>query len=428
MKTLPAFGRAAALLAILFVPLGSGAQIPVLPTPTAPTPTPSPSPTPSPTPIPFESMASFDFEEGPQGWEYLTPAEGVFEPAIGMYDNGALIIQPVNRPDVTELNHFGIWDSPLIEIQEILTPTPSPTPRDPLPPPLSTKERKQDVPPAIFQAEWDLRAERTREEKQIVRFRAARPDHSEAFVSTITSIGPSELSPGGGVLSQYVQFFSQADGNDEFRFSYDMLAIDISEGLDPIALEKVAMFNRSSTLLLPEGQEVLSLDFTSGTSQGFTPRIAEGIDAPRFQLTDRGLTIGGALQTARQVPVVFGYWGREVPNTFEGGKLYRLSWTVRSTVAEGRELDNPTFRLRMNDGSLQASWYAVTTPIGGDARLPFEGSPETYDTWILAPMAVNGERMVFSFDYLVAPGQFIDSQEEISLSQLEVRSFDLPAR
>ena len=152
--------------------------------------------------------------------------------------------------------------------------------------------------------------------------------------------------------------------------------------------------------------------FEGRQSAGFTPRATPALNVPEeFRMTDRGLLIRGiAPENASKwkdegewvAPTTFGYWGFESPVPIEGGELYRFEWKVETDGAENaaRRAEVPTFRLRVNDTSLQTSYYINIDSRDASSRVPMDGQPETYVGYFEAPPEIDGEKWILSFDYL----------------------------
>jgi hypothetical protein len=75
---------------------------------------------------------------------------------------------------------------------------------------------------------------------------------------------------------------------------------------------------------------------------------------------------------------------------------------VSSDAPAVKAMQVPSFRLRVNDGSLQFAATKVITSFQSTARVPVNGFNEAYTLWIETPPEIDGNRMILSWDYLSA--------------------------
>jgi hypothetical protein len=93
----------------------------------------------------------------------------------------------------------------------------------------------------------------------------------------------------------------------------------------------------------------------------------------------------------------------------------------------GQEENVPTFRLRVNDSSLQFAMLLVINS-QGVRDVPMAGQPVEYVMWLQAPPEVNGNNWLFSFDYLYDSKSNDDPTISLSLRSLTVEEIVLLAR
>lgn len=210
----------------------------------------------------------------------------------------------------------------------------------------------------------------------------------------------------------------EASGENEAGSPLDLLFAAVSAVDDPAEVFPFASF-----------------DFTgeSEDAQLFTSRdAAPFINPPEsFRRTTRGLWINGidpeeaergSIDGEYMAPTIFGYWGLETDVPVVGGTLYRLSWTVETDGVETaeRKSEVPTFRLRVNDSTLQSSAYTNIDSRDNFSDVPMDGEPVTYTTYYQAPAELDGENWIFSFDYIYADQSDDDPTIALILKDLTV--------
>src|SRR5690606_35558412 len=93
--------------------------------------------------------------------------------------------------------------------------------------------------------------------------------------------------------------------------------------------------------------DVFNASFLDGAQNGFGPRTSPPLLAPVLDATANGLRASGVGSAATDT--VFGSWVNESPLLFAPNRIYRLDFTVGSTVPEAEKAQVPGFRMRVND-------------------------------------------------------------------------------
>jgi subtilisin-like proprotein convertase family protein len=386
------------------------------PSPTATeteTATPTPSPSPSPTSIP--THVEFDFAPSEQGWTFFNPA--TFATVTGGHDHEAGAINSVLTENT---NSFAYWESPtfLISPSETL---PSGTLGENVIPITGVVG-----PPSLYRSAFTVKGN-VAEAATVptIRVRSSAFNFEQSDVLVITSAGNGNLSPDAAGKS-YIQYFSQPAGVDSFRLDFDVLNFDPTDASNAtLALDAVAIDSIGTPQV--SGTPVASLDFSAGT-QGFTARNAVPLlEVPAHYLTNGGgLGIRGADPVRGLAPAgtIFGYWGAETSIPVIGGKLYAFTFSVSSDATSEQRTQVPTFRMRINDSSLKLSAYVNIDSRDNATRVPVNGNPENYVLWVQVPQEVDGQNLIFSFDYLWTPETDDNATITLTLENLAVAYFE----
>lgn len=388
-------------------------------TPTArPSPTPTwttyPSPTappPSPTATPIHRV-DFAFSPDDQtsgsvrAWTFLPQSR-----ATGAYDaeHTALTIRTE-----TNAGSFGVWRSPVFEI------TGSPTAATRRAVTIQGTTGTQ----SLYRSTWTVSSDvETTDSVPTVRLRSSSFDWQQTDELGIASRAVAALSP--RAARTFRQYFTQPANQQEFRLNFDVLNFDPSDvEVAVVSLEAVTVeYLDQSTL--GAASPVARFDFR-GSTEGFTPRRADSplVEPVSFAGSDEGIAIRGA--DGAVAGTVFGYFGKLTDLRFERYKLYRLTWTVASDATAENRLNVPTFRLRVNDGSLQLGALVQINSFQASARVPVAGNFESYQQWIEAEPAIVGHRMALSFDYLAAAELGDDPTVMLTLQKIEIETFARP--
>jgi len=360
----------------------------------------------------------WDFESGPQSWTFDSPG-GFFTSPNGFHDDGEIRMKATNNTDT-----FGFWDSPV----ELL-------------PPLVLKDapRNRQVSETFYMSEWSVTSDEfTQSAVPQFRMRSTLSDLSYTAVHTVTSVGDADYAPEILLLKQfdleasrtYFQPFMAPSGRNAL-FSFDMLNIDPTDTADAeLGLEALTVEPDIPFLSAPDAVEA-DWDFTTGTN-GFTEESPGAATTPIFFQNSNGLNIQGMFDLVvlnseasnpKQPSFIFGSWSRETDITLNSGSFYRLIFEVGSDTPEADKAEVPTFRLRVNDSSLQASWYLNLDSTGVDPRVPTDAGSQIYTLLISAPPELAGNKLIISFDYLYVGGDN-NPRDRISLKELLIERYE----
>lgn len=363
-----------------------------------------------PQPIPVGNRLAFNFEAGAENWTFASPE--VFSPSTGEAAGGQLAITAADNS-----NSFAFWESPRLSVaagsieehqhEEVMG------------------VRGDSGPGSLYMAEFLVKSEfPTANEIPDVRVRASSFDFQQADVLVISSVENADLSPTSeGQL--YRSFFTLPAEETDFRLNFDMLNFDADNATSvTVALDSASLEFLGTAMLMNEAT-VASFDLTTTETVGFVERTAPPLVAANFEATSAGLTLRYTGEPLAQNESAFGFWFLETEVPFEGGKLYRVRWTVGSEATDANAEDLGTFRLRINDSSFKTSMYVNVDSSTAHARVPVNGEPQVYDLYFQAPAEIDGDNWLFSFDYLLTGDTANDGSIGVSLQGLEITSYDL---
>ncbi len=361
---------------------------------------------------------TFDFPEDTEGWIYTNDVPP-FASVIGSYDAGAEALTITTNENT---NSFAFWESPTFVIGQ----------------PVEIEAAEEDVrfirglmgPESIYRTTWSLSSDLADPAlAPTLRVRSSAFDFQQSDVLVSTSVNDADFSP-GTTPREYVQIFSQPEGQDMFRLDFDMLNFLTTNAATATFSLDMVMVEALGTADLGTGTPVVSFDFLFDGANGFTPVTVDALAAPEVFFDAEGLTIQGVANKGEpQTPdVIFGFYSLITDVPFAADTLYRVRWQV-GTSASGQVIDQlPTFRLRVNDTSLVFSAYTLVDSVDDDARLPSnEGGPQLYDLYIQTPAEIVGDNWIFSFDYLYVAARGDDPTLPVTLEALEITEFDVPA-
>ncbi len=348
-----------------------------------------------------------------EGWSYDAPA--IFTQPTGQHNSGRLEITTNDNS-----NSFGFWESPMFTIgsddvtRGILIGG-------------STGSS------SLFRTTFNFDSNVVDQSMvPTIRGRSSSADFQQSDVYVVTSAGNGAFSP-SAAGTDYVQYFSQPAGQDQFRLDFDVLNFDTTDsavsttGLGRVVVEALTSLTLTDEIIVTSP----ALDFSGMATNGFTSRdAAPAITAPLFAATNDGLEIrgrdaallGGSVDNID--PDIFGFWGAETTIPFNADRLYRVAFTVTTDAVDAEDV--PAYRLRANDSSLQFSAYVNIESQNQGSRIPTAGNSETYFLWIQSPAGIAGNSWIFSFDYLYSQVTGNDPTIRVTLQSLEVRSYEVP--
>ena len=334
---------------------------------------------------------AFDFSESEQGWIFGNPpgfseVQGSYRPAM----------QSLSHIPSDNQNAFAFWGSPIIGVN------------DPL---------EEDAPfisggtgdGQLYLAEYLAASDGDPARVPDMRTRTSSADFHRSDVISFISGAWGDVSP-AEPPRVYRHFFLLPGCANGLGLHWDVLNVG---GLNDAGVELELLYVSAVATeesLYGSRVPVVQQSFQGGDRLGFTPRTGAPIPPPaEFEADERGLLIRGAEPNAKTdarnkflSSQIFGFWGRETNIPVKGGALYRFEWTVETdgvkTASDRTRV--PTFRMRVNDSSLQTSYYVNIDSRDTGSRIPMDGQPETYIGYFETPPEIDGGTWILSFDYL----------------------------
>ncbi len=375
----------------------------------------------------------YDFDANTQGWgiQVISPP---FDVPNANALNGFLNINSVNNT-----NTFGSWESPAA-----LVPIPA-----------AAKDDKGDIiipTPDVFL--MTARIESNVESKAVTpnfRMRTFYPSFHQTSVMTVESVGDASYTPPVTIMlregensqekilpidisgKRYNYYFDAPTGIDTFKHAFDLLnfsGLDQADGglsLDYLAINRVS-----------EPQDPLILDLLDCTTQTdqdkFTNFNALGVDSPFRIRNSQGMSLSGELgviefkdeERGGGTPAwVFGGYTTTFQNPIVADRDYKLDVTMGATTSSETVDQLPTFRIRVNDSSFQASWYLNVDSLGANPTLPSQGQDKTYSLFFSPRSELAGNDLIFSLDYLWVNGDGNSLTKSIIMKEVKLISTSL---
>lgn len=364
-------------------------------------------------------QSTYTWPTGLEDWEFSIPE--MFEGVTGSFRDGLGGL----RMSVTgNTNSFAFFESALHAICTIEgMPDPNIHPSDiPL-----LGGRADGL--GLFVMDADIAANVPQQLAPTLRLRFSPFGFQQSDALVVTSFNEGTLSPGNDQTRRYRHFFSIPSRENLIRMDWDLLNF-LSDNATEAEMYLERMQVRAvDTTILTDQREEYSVSFAGGNDQGWTPRIppVEEFVDPVLMLTEDGLAIRGNTDAPdSQTRTHFAYWGspeerRDVE--LQSGRVYRVSATVGSDAPAGRTAELATFRLRINTSNFLLAAFANIESMDSSNRLPFLGQDESYSFYFLAPPEVDGEPLLFSFDYLLVENSDNDPSLSLFIKDLEVESF-----
>jgi hypothetical protein len=330
---------------------------------------------------------------------------------------------------------YGFWESPVFALGSEMIPAAQTGPGNSA----AQSALSEDGP--LFIATFRVNSSsQDRARAPVVRLRSSCESFERSAVLVATSRDSGTFSPvaDGVTYRQYFQF--PADWT-RLRLDFDMMNFDPrDEAVTTFTLES-ATIQALDAELAGVPIEELAMDFTGpDATHGWTFRSGGPLfGEPISEATSEGLLLRGIAPTEGEpdksiaellaTTNFFGYWGSpetgpESEVVLKSGHLYRVTFTVASDAPDAGRDGVPTFRLRLNETGLRAAAYLnVESVNGGGAIVPTVGNPKTYSVYFEAPPSADGERLLFSFDYLHVARGTNNPEIGLWLRRLEVVSF-----
>lgn len=379
----------------------------VSPSPSA---TPTVSPTASPTPTPTPTVFTFDNDE--EGWQFFNPA--LFATVVGAHNHETGMLDATTQENT---DSFAYWESPIFTINSGGGRGGSGIPITGL---IGSR--------SLYRSTFTIVGNVELAEAPTFRVRSSSFNFEQGDAIVVTSRGEGSLSP-PSAGRDYVQYFTQPAETNSFRLDFDILNFDPSDAAAAtLSLDRVVV----QALEVPgaaQGTQIASIVF-DGSANGFTPRNGGApLNTPVEFSSASGLLIRGANPIKSNKGLVtpgtiFGFWGSETNFAIEGGAIYGLTFTVRTTASSVDRANIPAFRMRMNDSSLRFSSFINIDSRSGGSRVPVDNVPETYVMFFEAPHDIHGETFILSFDYLYTPESGDDPAIAVILDSLSITQFD----
>ncbi len=309
---------------------------------------------------------------------------------------------------------FGLWESPVLK--------------------LTTADDEE-----LLMANWELST--PIEQPSMVptlRLRTSSDDFSHSHLTVITSAGAGLFSPRYDSTS-YRQLIPSDPVRDEYRFAFELLNFDESNApsgnvsLESLEVDKKVLrgFSNPMTIFsqdLRNNQDAINQWEIQTDTNGFLPQ-------PDIFLNDQGLLIQGrednSLKGIDKDTVQFGSWSTVTDIPFEADKVYKASFRITSSALEAQKEKVPTFRMRINDSSLNFAQLLNIDSVNQTADVPTLESPSTYEVWFHSPEALWGNMMLLSFDYLYVNTQGASSDDpriSLTLESVEISEYNLDER
>jgi hypothetical protein len=92
-------------------------------------------------------------------------------------------------------------------------------------------------------------------------------------------------------------------------------------------------------------------------------------------------------------------------------------------VPADRAEELPAFRLRINSSNLQFAAFANIESPDNESRLPTAGNDQEYSFLFVAPPELDGQSLLFSFDYIFTETGSSNPEHTLTLKRLSVDSF-----
>ncbi len=366
---------------------------------------------PAPTPFPLKRQP-FNFDDDTEGWIFESVPE-VFAEPIAAQSEGAITLSTTNNQ-----NTFGFYRSPRLVINEFL----------------SESDLILDGitgPDSLYRMTYQVRSNsEVTSATQTADFRArmSMEDFEQSSVLRINSITEDGPSPGMDRKSYY-GYFTVPEGNNRLNVYFDILNIDPNN-----LLESTLLLDRVNVDVLDRnrlsGQRFEKSYNFSNNNNGWEFKSAAPLSTPEFNFDPNGLRVGPVAITFFN-EVNFGFWSSpdiDFSNALflEGNRLYEATFTVSSSATPSELINLPTFRLRMNDSSLNMSSYVNVESVSNGAQLPAAGAPQQYKLFFESREEISGNPVIFALDYLFIPGGDNSPTESITLENLEIQSFLSP--
>ncbi|MCC7390862.1 HYR domain-containing protein, partial [Candidatus Sumerlaeota bacterium] len=367
------------------------------------------------------------FDESPQGWQYFSP-EPFLHPTSS--SNASLGITPNDNT-----NSFGFWLSPLIVTgrPDDFAVTPTDGVRG-----LQDDEFAEITNSDYYRVTYGLRSDSTDlSTVPTVRLRANTESLQQSDVLVVTASENGDYSPSTS-MRHYPFYIHMPQGDRRFTLSFDLLNFDARDSattslfLDHVMIDAFDM----TPFYDGESREELHQVFTDSQTHGWTGRDAAGFLDVAFPSADPlGLKIVGTESTTlprgNAFAVQYAYWGSpEGANlvTMDHTRLYQAFFFFTSGATEETKSNVPTFRGRVNSGNMKYAVYVLSESMNPNCVTPVGQDAQVYSITFQTPEELDGQEMLFSFDWLWVSLSDNDPSIPVYLREISVSSFPLSDR
>lgn len=367
----------------------------------------------------------YSFESGREGW--LSASPSVFTTPIASATDSSLTLRATDNS-----NTFGFWFSPATTV-----------PVDPY-----FKEQDQSGPDQIiflfsrlYQATWYVWSDiTTPTQVPQFRLRSYLPDFSQATIMAVESNGDGVLAPGpfiplkeenktaaGIAFGFYDQLIYQPFGASKMAFSFDLLNFYPSDAPNgQVALSQLSIQQTG----FPSGPALQTHEWNLGeVNPGFTKNQAPPLAAPSLFRDGRGLAAQALIPLKESKSLIgipdtyFGFWSYISNIRIQPDSIYHVAFRVGANTPEAKKNEVPVVRLRVNENSFQGTWYLNIDSTGENPYVPFQGQSVTYHLYFRSPYGLDGNKLIFSFDYLWTNNSDNDPTDQVWLEYLRVDRF-----
>lgn len=380
-----------------------------------PTPTASPSPTlpPSPSPTPELTPIHFDFSLGPDGWVWGGAPDSYDLPTTGLsvIEPQGLILQARNST-----NTFGYWESPVVRLADEILPDANSC--------RGFRLGGLATEATLLRADWLVRGlQPDQSTMPQMRLRLTRSDFQRSALFVAESKGDAFFSPTTQGQA-YRHWVAPGAGELAFRLAVDLLNFDARDNPEGgFLIESVSLGREESVSFGDSARLEAEWRFTNDTS-AWTAVLAAGNCSMRLNAAHAAwLPDGLALSPAGQKILAYGYWTCSLAGAplLEPGRLYRIVFSVESSLPASRRAEVPQFRLRANVDTHEAAWMLVVASKSDGASSPIAGYPMRYPLYLEWPASAPSRTLLVSFD-LLHDDPDDDAQSAVILRRVRVES------
>lgn len=379
----------------------------------------SPTPTPTPTPPPVSSL-NFSFSSSADGWQFGEPVPGFTEAAGSGYDSGS---QSLALRTVDNNNTFGFLFAPEISF----TDNPSSAPLN-----IIGGTGEDSLYRARFTVSSDVNDPGN---TPGLRFRAAAGNFSQTTELNVSSTTVNGFTPTSTNTMDYDLYFQIPENQSSLRLFADVLnfggadAANASVFVQNVTVENIDL-NLLSTPEIVRNDDLDQDSFqnlyrvTGADSSGsvnFLPVTNNADD----ENTGRGLRLGPVVNRSTAASDVhYGSFESTSGVPMNADRLYEIEFYVSSDASSRSQV--PSFRLRVNDESLNFAKAVQVDSINNSSRVPVDNNPIRYKLWLATPLSLEGNQIRPSFDYIL-PGPSDNSGDvSITLEQLIMKEYEIP--